>query len=150
MGYLIYAIVFFVIYYFTEQKILKNSLIKAGKKYAEIYGSLKEIGQYDLIAIRKKTDFYKLQRDKMVFMSCDNTKSDMSISDLDYKDLEKFKIILENFKNGELSEYYFFTHKKYKHLIYPFFSDNGSLEIILLSTYNNTINEIFDRNTRKN
>lgn len=149
MGYIIYALVFFFIYYFVEQKILKVSLVKAGKKFSEIYKSNPETTFVDLASIRKKTYFYRLQGDNMVFKSLNKEKPDLAIAELDYKDLLRFKKIIEHYKDNELIDHEFFIHKKHKHLIYPYFQDNDSQEILLIATYSNTINDVFDRNPRR-
>lgn len=149
MGYLIYALAFFIIYYFVEQKIIKNSLSKAGKRFSEIYNSTTSIEDMDLTTLRKKTDYYRLQKDDMTFKSLVNdNKPNLTISELDYKGLQRFKQLIEKYENNEKPDFDFFTHKNNKHLIYPFYSDNNTIEILLLSTYNNTINDIFDKRPR--
>jgi hypothetical protein len=66
IAYLLYAVIFFIVYYFVEQKILKASLIKAGKRFSELSSSVDLIKNMDLTALRKKTDYYKLKKDVMI------------------------------------------------------------------------------------
>lgn len=148
--YLLLALTFFILYYFIEQKVIKILLIKAARNFTEAFGCSDWLENKDLTSIRKDTDFYRLQNGEMIFKIFEDGKSDLPISDLDYKDLHRFKQIIEAYKNNEPCPHEFFIHKTQKHLIYPYFSNNNSLEIILLATYNNTINDIFDRNKGKN
>lgn len=111
MSYLIYAIVFFIIYYIVEQKILRGSLVRAAKKLSKLYNFSGEISSHDLRSLRKETNFYKLHRDRMVFELLITEKPDLSITDLDYKDLARFKKIIENYQNNVLCHYDFFSHK---------------------------------------
>ena len=67
LAYLLYAVLFFIVYYFVEQKILKKSLLKAGKRFSENYSSIDSITNLDLATLRKKTDYYKLQNGDMIF-----------------------------------------------------------------------------------
>ena len=72
----------------------------------------------------------------------------MPVSQLDYKDLVRFKQLIEKYENNEKPDSEFFGHKNHKHLIFPFVTGQNSIEILLLSTYNNTINDVFDRNPK--
>jgi hypothetical protein len=54
IAYLLYAVIFFIVYYFVEQKILKASLIKAGKRFSELSSSVDLIKNMDLTALRKR------------------------------------------------------------------------------------------------
>jgi hypothetical protein len=148
IAYLLYAVIFFIVYYFVEQKILKASLIKAGKRFSELSSSVDLIKNMDLTALRKKTDYYKLKKDEMTFMYIGNDKPDLPVFELDYKGLVRFKHLIEKYESNEKPDFEFFAHKNHKHLIYPFSSDESTVEILLLSTYNNTINDVFDRNPK--
>jgi hypothetical protein len=148
LAYLLYAVLFFIAYYFVEQKILKNSLIKAAKRISEIYSSTDSIEDVDLTTFRKKTDYYRLQKVDMIFKPLNKDKSDLPIPELDYKGLVRFKQLIEKYECNEKPDFDFFAHKNHKHLIYPFSLDKNTIEIILLSTYNNTINDVFDRNPK--
>src|SRR3989304_9014341 len=126
LAYLLYAVLFFIVYYFVEQKIIKNSLIKAGIRFSEIFGSVGSIKNIDLATLRKKTDYYKLQKGEMIFKPIDNEKPDLPISELDYKDLVRFKQLIEKYENNEKPDFEFFSHKNHKHLIFPFSTDKNS------------------------
>jgi hypothetical protein len=149
LAYLLYAVLFFIVYYFVEQKILKNSLIKAGKRFSEHIGSVDSIKNIDLATLRKKTDYYRLQKDEMTFKHFGNDKPDLPVSQLDYKGLVRFNQLIEKYENNDKPDFEFFGHKNHKHLIFPFSTDKNSIEILLLSTYNNTINDVFDRNPKR-
>ena len=149
LAYLLSAAIFLTVYYFVEQKILKNSLLKAGRSFSEISDSTNLIRNDNKTLYRKKTDYYRLQNENMVFISIECDKPDLAILDLDYKGLVRFKQLIEKYENNERPDYEFFEHKKHKHLIFPFISDKHTIEIILLSTYNNTINDVFNRNPRR-
>ena len=84
----------------------------------------------------------------MTFKSIDDDKPDLPISELDYKGLVRFKHMIEKYESNEKPDIEFFEYKNHKHMIYPFSSDYNTIEILLLSTYNNTINDAFDRNPK--
>ena len=149
LAFLLYAVLFFIIYYFIEQKIIKNSLAKSGKRFSEIYYTADSIENMDLSTLRKKTDYYRFLKADMTFKSIVNDKPDLPISDLEYKELVRFKQLIAKYESNEKPDFDFFTHKNHKHLIYPFSLENNSIEILLLSTYNTTINDFFNRSPRK-
>ncbi len=74
---------------------------------------------------------------------------DLILTDLDYKELVRFKKILEDSQNNILCEHEFFSHKKFRHLVYPFISKGNSIDIILLQTEDKVVDDFFNKNPKR-
>ena len=143
--YILGAIFIFIVYYFVEQGILNRSLIKAGKQYGNLISTKGQVDIEDIKEIRKKTDFYDLNKSDKVFISINYNNPDIALLDLEYKELARFKKLIKDSKNNKLGCYEFFIHKNYKHLLYPYKLENGLVGIVLLQTINGTTEDFFNK-----
>ncbi len=82
--YILGAIFIFIVYYFVEQGILNRSLIKAGKQYGNLISTKGQVDIEDVKEIRKKTDFYDLNKSDKVFISINYNNPDIALLDLEY------------------------------------------------------------------
>jgi hypothetical protein len=149
MGNLITGAIVLLIYFLFREYYIKKSFIKLAMIIADRLDSDDFIKDYSEIVPKKDTSFYLLNSNCESFESLNSNKSDLLITDLKYTDLFRFKQLIDNCSNNNLSDKEFFTHNSQRHLIFPFKSKSGEIKVILLEKVKVSLDDLLNRNPRK-
>lgn len=132
MGNLVAGAIIILIYFLFKEYYDKKAFIKSAKLFSEQYNP----DAYEIvlgnISPQKETFYYLLQRDCFSFRSLQKNKPDINISDLQYKDLARFRKLISDYSKKQKGDIEIFTNKSTRHLLYPFQQNTGDIEIVLL------------------
>jgi hypothetical protein len=149
MGHLVTGAIVITIYFLLREYFIKRSFIKSAMILAERLNTDELSKNYLDIAPGQETSFYLLHNDYQSFKSMNTDKTDLLITELQYNDLVRFKRLIDNSSNNELSEKEFFTHNSQRHLVFPFKSNSGKIKVILLEKAKVSLDDLLNRNPRK-
>ena len=144
MGYAFVALVFLGIYFVVKSRIDKKIMLSAAKNYADKIQSQPDIKTFETRFVNQDICYYRLDLNAQEFKALTKGKTDISIQNLDYKNLVRFKNLFDTSNDIE-----YFQHNGFKHLIYPIISDGKRVDLILLERPYESINDIFLKNKSK-
>lgn len=149
MGNLVTGAIVLLIYFLFREYYIKRSFLKSALVFADEFDSNDSLSGNLEIKQKKDTSFYLLNSDFDSFKSLNPDKGDLSIPDLKYSDLFRFKKLIENCSNNKLSDKEFFTHNSQRHLIFPFQSKTGEIKVVLLERVKISLDDLVNKKPRR-